>query len=255
MKKKSIWARFLFRIFPWHDPITGEFIRDPEKALNPYLLRGSCCETCGAPFYKREDEPCDEEKFHRYRCSDCVKSKDVALKNKSLYHYRKLVREMMVKFKFGSQFHFLTWIKTPWQKFLEERVKDWKIDFIIPIPVSQKRLRERGFNQSLLLAKTSHIPVIKNVLRDQGNRKIRQSHLSKAERLKNKKGSFVLSEKYHEVLRDKRVLLVDDVWTTGATIREAAKVLTLAGVREVKSVTLAIGQASGIGKPHVRSDS
>ncbi len=114
------------------------------------------------------------------------------------------------------------------------------IDLLIPVPLHKKRLRERGFNQSLLLVKElSHrlgIPYQERILR-----KIRtttpQVNLSGRERERAVKGVFNILR--GEELKGKRVLLVDDVYTTGATVNECSKVLMREGAKRVDVFTLA----------------
>lgn len=113
-------------------------------------------------------------------------------------------------------------------------------DVILPVPLHAARLRERGFNQSVLLArrvgKALGIPVDAFVLR-----KVKatpaQATLSLGERMGNLKGAFQV-EKASSV-RGKSVLLVDDVATSGATLNEAARVLKKAGAKSVEAVVAA----------------
>jgi len=114
-------------------------------------------------------------------------------------------------------------------------------DMIVPVPVHRTRLIRRGFNQSIVLAQrvsaATGISLKRTLLR-----KIKdtppQVGLPRAARLKNIRGSFGVSHPHQ--LTDRRVLLIDDVATTGATIREAAKVLMKAGARRVDAVVLAL---------------
>ncbi|MBF8250647.1 MAG: amidophosphoribosyltransferase-like protein [Deltaproteobacteria bacterium] len=110
-------------------------------------------------------------------------------------------------------------------------------DLIIPVPLHIKRLRERGFNQSLLLAnaigKRQRIPVDPYILK-----RIRwtvpQVNLTGRERKVNVRGAFEVCGD----VREKRILIVDDVYTTGATVSECSKVLKESGAKEVCVLTL-----------------
>jgi ComF family protein len=128
-------------------------------------------------------------------------------------------------------------------KYALENIPTNEIDFIVPVPLHRLRLKEREFNQSEILAsrlaKYFNIPLIKNSL-------IRtrptppQANLSKEERLKNVNGAFKLRE--NELLKGKNILLIDDVFTTGSTVDQCAKVLKKEGkAREVGVFTLAKG--------------
>jgi len=114
------------------------------------------------------------------------------------------------------------------------------IDVVVPVPLHPHRLAERGFNQSALvampIAKTLRVPLAARALRRVRNTP-KQMELDRARRAANVAGAFVCRSP--EVVREKRVLLVDDVKTTGATLGEAAAVLRCAGAREVVLFALA----------------
>jgi ComF family protein len=113
-------------------------------------------------------------------------------------------------------------------------------DFIIPVPLHKTKLRERGFNQSLHLANRiavfSKIPVESNILKRIRYTKS-QSKLSAADREKNVERAFAVTDV--EKLLGKKIILVDDVLTTGSTVRECAKVLRQAGVSKILAITAA----------------
>jgi ComF family protein len=112
------------------------------------------------------------------------------------------------------------------------------IDAIIPVPLSTKGLRERGFNQSLLLAKvvadSKKIPLVMDGLYKEKETRP-QLGLSAKERAANLKGAFRAKGDF----KGKKLLLVDDVMTTGATARECSKQLLKAGAETVVVLTLA----------------
>lgn len=111
---------------------------------------------------------------------------------------------------------------------------------VLPVPLHPKRLRDREFNQSLVLAKeiskAFRIPlIIENLHRIRWTRP--QIELKGEDRLMNVKGAFSL--KYPKTIEGKSLLLIDDVYTTGATVRECSKVLKKAGAEKVYIFTLA----------------
>jgi ComF family protein len=114
------------------------------------------------------------------------------------------------------------------------------LDLLIPVPLHPQRLRERGFNQALLLAeelsRRTGIPYLKTILKKR-KPTLPQVNLSGLEREKGLKGAFHVTEK--EELLGKSVLLVDDVYTTGATVNECSKVLVKEGAQKVDVLTLA----------------
>jgi ComF family protein len=110
----------------------------------------------------------------------------------------------------------------------------------MPVPLHTRRLRERGFNQSLLLARQvsrkRSIPLNFTALW-RSRQTQPQTQLSGPERQKNVRGAFEVRNA--EAVAGKRVLLIDDVFTTGATVQECAKALLDAGAERVDVLTLA----------------
>jgi ComF family protein len=112
------------------------------------------------------------------------------------------------------------------------------MDGIVPVPVTGKTLRERGFNQTLLMAKSlsKHLQIpLKIDILSKTKETRPQIGLGARERAVNLKNSFEVRDRLHKT----RLLLVDDVMTTGATARECAKTLMKAGAAEVVVITLA----------------
>lgn len=113
-------------------------------------------------------------------------------------------------------------------------------DMIIPVPIHTKKLRQRGYNQAYQfvkgLSESLYIPAYENIL-ERKVHSVSQIKKSRSERYDNVKGVFVVS-KNSPSLKDKHILLVDDILTTGATICEAGSVLCTAGAK-VSIVTIA----------------
>jgi len=114
------------------------------------------------------------------------------------------------------------------------------VDLIIPVPLHPKRLRWRGFNQSLLLARqvsrSYGVPVDPFVLRRQ-RETAPQTELAEAERRRNVRGAFALHPE--KSIKAQTILLVDDVYTSGATVGECSAVLKRGGAKDVYVLTLA----------------
>lgn len=114
-------------------------------------------------------------------------------------------------------------------------------DLLIPVPIHFKRRQQRGYNQSELLAKRlstiMHVPAANKILL-KGVNTPPQSSLGRGERLKNLKGAFVV--KQVEYIKGKRILLVDDVMTTGTTLEQCAKTLKEAGAMKVDAYIVAM---------------
>ncbi len=157
----------------------------------------------------------------------------------SPYFYEKEIRNLILGFKFSNKKYLCDFLSLELINILS-KFKPYKIDYVIYVPISLKRCFERGYNQSYLLAKRISqrldIPIAKYGLIKIKNNKT-QSNLNVAQRLTNPKGAYKVLLK--SVLKDKIVLLVDDIYTTGSTLNECSKVLKEAGVKTIIAVTSA----------------
>ncbi|VAX26377.1 Competence protein F homolog, phosphoribosyltransferase domain; protein YhgH required for utilization of DNA as sole source of carbon and energy [hydrothermal vent metagenome] len=129
------------------------------------------------------------------------------------------------------------------EKFANNKIdilKSWKADFIIPVPLFNLRRIERGYNQSFYIAKglsrEMKIP-IKNTFVKRTKNTVSQTTLNFEERKENLNQAFILREK--EKVRSKKVIIVDDVITTGATVSEIAKILKENGAEKVFAISIA----------------
>ena len=113
---------------------------------------------------------------------------------------------------------------------------DW---LIVPVPLSKNKLRHRGYNQAELIAKELSDNVRADILFKKFHTKSQVEVKDKEERLANIIGSFAI--KNPEKIKGKKIILIDDVLTTGATMREAKKVLKQAGAKKVIGVVVARG--------------
>lgn len=115
-------------------------------------------------------------------------------------------------------------------------------DFIlVPIPLSKKRFKFRGYNQAQLITKelqTRHSFISSNALEKIKETKT-QTSLGRSERIKNQKDAFRVKKEMLAFIKNQNIIILDDVTTTGATLEEAKKVLMKAGARRVVGVTLA----------------
>ncbi len=125
-------------------------------------------------------------------------------------------------------------------------LNNFRDPLVIPIPLSAKRYRERGYNQAELIVKelirldTAHdLQFEKNILLKIKDNEHQARIKNKSERLKNIIDSFAVSEKYQDTLKNRNIILIDDIITTGATLTEAKKILKKHGVRKVIAFTVA----------------
>jgi len=148
-------------------------------------------------------------------------------------------KELITAFKFEEQAGLASFLAQQMRNTaaIAQRVED--CDCVVPVPLSAQRLRERGFNQALLLAKQL---CPKRTLA-QGLIRLRdtpaQSGLSRQDRLHNLDHAFMVNPVHLQMLRDAKVVLVDDVTTTGTTLLACTQALQAAGVKQVDAVVLA----------------
>jgi ComF family protein len=153
-----------------------------------------------------------------------------------------VVRKVMHDFKYGRQLH-LRHLLGHWlaEAMADSRLAGRRFHFIVPVPLHPARKRERGFNQAELLAlelkRASRIPV-HNVLR-RTRYTTTQTQFDRSERMENLRGAFRLRRGCN--VQGLRMLLVDDVLTTGSTLSECAAVLKKAGALSVHAATVARG--------------
>ena len=156
----------------------------------------------------------------------------------SAYYYAGCVRSKMLQLKYKNKKYLYNALsEKPLYNLLPYSNE---IDYIIPVPISFKRYFERGYNQSLLIAKFIsegiHKPLAKHVLIKVKNNK-KQSELSLVQRSVNVKDVYTVVNQ--KVTSGKRILLIDDIYTTGATASECSRVLKMHGARSVLVATIA----------------
>jgi competence protein ComFC len=175
-----------------------------------------------------------------FSCANCAHRRlyfDAAV---SSYRSRGIVRRLVHQFKYGRQFH----LRHPLAHWLGEtlhdpRLRDRRFDILVPVPLHPARERERGFNQAQLLGELlshkSSIPVRSALERIRYT--TTQTAFDRTERMENLRDAFRLRKNMY--VRDLRVLLIDDVLTTGSTLSECARVLKRAGAVSVHAATAA----------------
>jgi ComF family protein len=196
------------------------------------LIRSPLCPVCGAPFATEDgiDHP----------CGPCLTARPPFARARSAARFEGTVQELIHRFKYGKKIHLARPLGRLTARALVDFAGEAAPDFIVPVPLHRKRLRERGFNQSQLLgrvlAKQWSIPLSVNNLR-----RVRwtepQVGLPASERERNVRGAFAVADPAR--FREKRLLLVDDVYTTGSTVGECARTLKRAGASEIWVITVA----------------
>ncbi|MDM5190760.1 ComF family protein [Bacillus sp. DX4.1] len=194
---------------------------------------GEICDDCGRPFHTLSRE---------YRegdiCRDCLRWKEdetlQPVKNRSLYAYNDWMKEVLARFKFRGDAVlvqvFAAAFVTSFQRYFSD------CHHVIPIPLSVEREYERGFNQAELLAACLPITILQTSLSRKDMEK--QSKKTRIERLSQSNPFYFQKE---ETFAGQHILLIDDVYTTGITIRQVARCLYEAKAKTVSSLTLCRG--------------
>jgi ComF family protein len=194
--------------------------------------RGPVCPVCGRFF---------EGDAGEHLCRRCLADRPAFSAHRSCGAYGGALKDVILLFKYRRYAP----LGRPLARFAEDALGGeealWEgAEFVVPVPLHRARRRERGFNQALLLARElaerQGLEVLKGSLVKTRNVPA-QAGLRAADRERNVVGAYAV--KRPERVRGRVLVLVDDVTTTGATIRECARVLVEAGAKDVRAVTLA----------------
>lgn len=157
-----------------------------------------------------------------------------------IFKYEGQIRKLILDYKFNEKSYiYMTFVKLLLKdKKIFENIKNY--DTIIPVPISKKRQKERGYNQSELIAKE----IAKKIKLEYRNNCliktkniIEQSKLNKEDREKNIQGVYRLEN--GQSLKNKKILLIDDIYTTGSTVNECSKIIRKANPRRICVLTIA----------------
>src|SRR5213596_1986227 len=193
-----------------------------------------------APFCQKCSEPFEGAITSAFTCANCAHRTiyfDAAV---AAYRGRGIVRQMIHEFKYGRQIHLrhlvARWLHAALD---DERLCGRRFDVVVPVPLHPARQRERGFNQDSLLVEllSAQTAIPPKPLLERTRYTTTQTALDRSERMENLHNAFRLRKNAN--VRGLRVLLVDDVLTTGSTLNECARVLKRAGAFSVHAATAA----------------
>ncbi len=194
------------------------------------LIKEPVCSRCGRPSALSTCISCRKKHYHFQAA-------------RAAGFYEGVLRECIHLFKYSRK----AYLSQPLGELLAELMKDddnlRKAELLVPVPLDRKRYREREFNQAHLLAKAVSrrfgIPLSPSTLR-RTRTTLPQTGLNRRQREENVKGLFRVARA--KECRGKTILIIDDVFTTGSTANECAKVLSRVGAREVNILTVARGE-------------
>ena len=224
-------------IYPKRCPFCGKVLdatdEDCLKCKNkPIYITGPRCMKCSKPVLNNEIE----------YCYDCMEKSHHYISGKAIWIYDDIMKQSIARFKYGGSLEYAP----IYGKELVKQYGSWikkHADILVPVPLYKKKERARGYNQTEVLAnavgKMLDIPVEAKLLKRIKDTKP-QKELNDKERLKNLSEAFFINKK--ELYKFEKVMLVDDIYTTGSTIEACANILYRAGISEVYFLSVCIGK-------------
>jgi len=193
-------------------------------------IRGDQCRICSRPFSKVNDQFRNGDVCHDcFRWEEDPKWQGSLEKNHSFFLYNDFLKEVIATFKFRGDYV----LAKIFSELFKGKIGELSPDLLVPIPLSYKRQYERGFNQAealLIEAGFSPARLLSRVHSE------KQSKKSRSERIHLPQ----VFQVHPDVnVMGKKVVLIDDIYTTGSTLRHAAKLLKEAGASSMQSLTLA----------------
>ena len=203
------------------------------------LLKRQCCPNCRRA--QAEGKFCSKRCAENYIFDQLI----VCLE----YSKSNLISKMVVQFKYRFSEELVEILG----KIMKHQLAGFSHNFrdgeenllVIPVPLSEDRMRFRGFNQSLLLAKYlaknfDRMQVYDCLKRENGGEQ--QAGRARKERLKNIENKISLKDEKNKLLKGKSVIVIDDIATTGTTLNECARILKIGGANQVCGLVLARGK-------------
>ncbi len=230
-------------IYPVRCPLCGDIVVPKGnkscpscKAKLPYIQEPSCMK-CSKPLEQEEKE----------YCSDCERKAYHFDRGYAVWTYNDVMKKSVANFKYHGRKEYAAFYIEEVVERYSDKIKRMKPDAIVPVPVHRSKYLERGYNQADILArgigKMVGVPVVSDLLL-RNKKTMPQKELSDIERLRNLTGAFrwneAASRRYGRDLA--RLLLVDDIYTTGSTIEACTNILKSQGVLEVYFIVLCIGR-------------
>lgn len=234
MTFKKILSKILDLFFPRHCTICDNIINGTEGICgtckeNIRFLTKEVCMICGKKLSKEE-----------VVCYDCKRKHHEFNRNFSVFEYP-VIRESLYRFKYKGRAEYASYYAKAAYRLHGERLRLLQADAIIPVPLHKSRYRKRGYNQAEELAKELslllNVPVKTDFIKRVKSTKALKN-LDVAGRQNNLKKAFLIMQ---NDVKLKTIILVDDIYTTGATLDEISRVCKESGVENIYSLTVAVG--------------
>jgi ComF family protein len=232
LQLKKLWNKILELLIPPACLVCGNRIDDRHQVIcsdceaKLYLIGEGTCPVCGSENKKLPCEFCAEGQFNF----------DSAI---SIFRYSGPVRDLIHILKYEGYSSPAGYFALPIAELIESHTALKNYDYICSVPLHRVRKRERGYNQSDLIA-YAVAQLIDMLYLNPVQRRINtlsQTLLSRDHRIKNLEGAFKVKDK--KLVEGKKIILIDDVFTTGSTLNEIAKTLHSAGAEKICAITVA----------------
>ncbi len=234
-KIKILYRGVLQAVYPRHCPVCDEIVRQRGEMIclecldKLKILTPPWCMRCGKMVE-------DGEEY----CRDCREREHAFERGRALYEYDSAAQSIY-RFKYAGRQEYADFYGEQIADYLGDFIRQLRPDGFVPIPLHRRRKARRGYNQAQLLAEAvgrqMNIPVYSKLL-VRGRNTVPQKKLNFQERQNNLKKAFNISE---NDVKLKTIIVIDDIYTTGSTIDEAARALKAAGAERVYYITLACG--------------
>lgn len=234
---------FLDAILPPRCLLTGEVVEatgmlSPSVWTKLNFISKPFCGACGLPFDIDAGEGESEDRENL--CGACLSEPPPFSHARAALRYDDESREIILAFKHGDRTEavraFAPWMRRAGADILEQA------DLLLPVPLHRWRLLRRRYNQAALIARAlsdlSGVPWRAGALVRTKSTPA-QGHMNHTERTENVRNAFAIAPRQCAAIQNKNIVLVDDVYTTGATVGECARVLTKGGAKTVTVLTLA----------------
>lgn len=222
-------------VYPGRCPVCDGIVADSKRQIcrecepKLKLLLPPWCMKCGKKVEEGEE-----------LCLDCREKKHLFVRGRSLYEYGSSATSLY-RFKYSNRQEYASFFGEQAADYLGDYIRRIHPDALIPIPLHPTREKKRGYNQAKLFAeeigRRLEIPILSNYLL-RVKKTVPLKQLNPIQRQNNLKNAFNIRE---NVVKLKVIILIDDIYTTGATMDEAARVCLTAGVEKVYCLTLACG--------------
>ena len=200
---------------------------------NIKLIGHNYCLKCGGPILSAGKEYCD----------NCSKTNHAFNQSKAIFRYTGDMKKSMYRFKYSNRRCYGKVYAKHAMKNYGTWIKSKGIEAIVPVPMYEAKKRRRGYNQAEVFAEAlgelSGIPVCNGIVRREIDT-VAMKQLNRVKRKKNLLKAFILAG---NDVQFRKVLIVDDIYTTGSTLDEVARVLKDGGIKEVYGLCVCVGEA------------